>query len=330
MQLHKYFFLTIFLVLYACSHPPVQTPAPPTQSNNRSAKLPPTWTHTPTVNPTQTPVRTPTRTFTPFPSVTPLPATLTSSPTSDGPSLSATPTITPTLDTSCTINALEEGIPIHLAPFIDPYRVLPTLSPETIYQATSIYPPYFEIELDDKLIGWVDSQQRSLEIQGAGCNLLPADTRALAEFPSLCFFTSQGEAITYSDRVLTEPYLTITNTESYVLLLKYSDVYYTSAGESGPGFFIRADQVSTYGSCERVPFAGLTVKDTWLWSQPNVEKGQQLEKLRPAQRLFVQEGPIQGGKLPSDSPDGGWYYVLANPHNDGKSGWVWSSDVFIE
>ena len=115
-----------------------------------------------------------------------------------------------------------------------------------------------------------------------------------------------------------------------MLLLEYSDVLYSSSGESGPGFFISAEQVSTWGSCGSIPYAGLTVTDTWLWSQPDGRSGEQLEKIRPAQRIFIQEGPVQGARPPDVSTDGRWYFVMVSPSNDQKYGWVWSSNIFIE
>jgi hypothetical protein len=152
----------------------------------------------------------------------------------------------------------------------------------------------------------------------------------LTAFPNLCFFTPDGEIMTYEDRALTEPYQTITSTIKNVLLLKYSDVLYTSTGEPESGIFVSADQVITSGACETVPYAGLTTAETWLWSQPDGENGQQLEKIQPAQRIFIQEGPIRGSNPPSVSTDGGWYFVMVGNPDKYRSGWIWSSYVFVE
>lgn len=330
MRLPKFSYLIVFLFLFACSSTPQPTERPLTPTQRDLVVLPPTWTPTASVVPSQTPIRPPTQTFTPFPSVTPLPATLTSSPTSDVPTLTPTATITPTADTSCYVFALEEGVNIYSAPFIDPYRVLPTMSPTITYQAASIYEPYYELTLNEETIGWVDYRPLTLASQGPGCNFLPIDERELTDFPSLCFFSADGELETFTDRALSEPYENITSTVPYVLLVQYSDVFYTSLSEDGPSFFVDADQVSTSGNCDTVPFAGLTIRDGFLWSQPDGEKGEQLEELTRGKRIYIQEGPVKGPNPPSFSGDGSWYFVMVSPQRLGIYGWVWSSQIMYD
>jgi len=330
MRVNKYTYLLIILLISACSSETAPITTATSAAQRKPVSLPPTWTHTVTSIPSQTPKRTSTQTFTPFPSVTPLPATPTRSPTSDAPTLTATATITPTQDTRCNINTTLDDISILPAPYINPYRVLPTLSPTTTYHAISSRAPYIEVAQEEMPLGWVDSRQRTLKIQGPGCELLPNDTRELSAFPSLCTFIPDGEIMTYKDRALSEPLQAITSTMRSVLLLKYSDVLYTSTGEPESGIFVSANQVITSGACASVPRAGLTIAETWLWSQPDAENGQQLEKIRPAQRIFIQEGPIMGPSPPSASTEGGWYFVMVGTQYNFQTGWLWSSFVFVE
>jgi hypothetical protein len=204
------------------------------------------------------------------------------------------------------------------------------MSPTSTYQATSIHPTYYELALDDESVGWVNYRSLTLASQGAGCNQLPTDDRELTEFPSLCFFEANGEVQTYIDRTLSKPYQMITSTISYVLLLQYSDVFYSSVSDTGPGFFVDAGQVSTFGACEAVPYAGFTIANGWLWSLPNGQIGKQIAPLESGRRVFIQEGPIPGTNPPYINGEGAWYFVLVSPAEEGLSGWVWSSLIFIE
>ena len=330
MRKTKYFYLPLLVVLFGCSSTPQPAPTMLAPTPRNTVELPPTWTPTAAIPPSETPLQSPTLTFTPFPSVTPLPPTPTPGPTSDAPTPAATATLTPTIDATCSVSALAKGIRIHLAPFIDPYRVLPTLTPNTTYKATSLHPPYYELAQEGETLGWVDSRQMTLTAQGTGCTQLPTDSRAISDFPDLCIITPDGEVDTYLDRALVEPIQTITSTISSVALLKYPNVWLASTDESEPKFFIDADQVRQSGACEDVPTTGITTANGWLWSQPDGESGEHLMQLTPGYVVFIQEGPTVGVGPPSASQDGAWYFVLVSPPEVGRAGWVWSTQIFME
>jgi len=204
------------------------------------------------------------------------------------------------------------------------------MSSTITYQASNIYPPYYELALDDQPLGWVDYRQLTIASLGPGCNQLPVDTRTLSDFPGLCTITANGEVQTFTNRLLTEPYQTITPTQSSVPLLKLEQVYLASSGDVGANFFVDASLVSTHGDCDHIPSTGITTANGWLWSQPDGEKGEALVPLTPGYRVFIQEGPVEGAGPPSLSEDGAWYFVLVSPPEDGLTGWLWSSYFFIE
>jgi hypothetical protein len=204
------------------------------------------------------------------------------------------------------------------------------MAPTITYQVISVHPTFYEIELDDELVGWVDYRAQALAYHGPGCDQIPIDVRELTDFPSLCFLVADGAAETYTDRALSEPYSTITSTVPYVLLLQYSNVYYSSESEAGSGFFVAANQVDTFGACNQVPQAGLTISNGWLWSQPDGELGRRLAPIPPGKRIYIQEGPVEGEKPPSVDRDGAWYLVLLSPPEDGVSGWIWSAHFVFE
>ena len=329
MRPPKYISMIVFMFLFACSNGsgPTITPIIPTQRS--PVVLPPTWTLTATSIPSHTPVRSPTLTFTPFPSATPLPATWTRTPTPDPRTPTVTSTTTPTTDPSCYVFALEAGVPIQSAPYIDPYRVLPTMSPTTTYQATGIYSTYYELALDDEPVGWVDTRQLTLASQGPGCYQLPSDTRSLSDFPGLCTIVP-GDFEIFTDRALQVPYQPITSTQTYVVLLNSAEVVLISTGESGSGLFVDARQAQPSGDCDTVPSTGISTTNGWLWSQPDGEKGEAFAPLLPGYPVFIQKGPVEGPGPPSTSQTGAWYYVLVSPAAEGLSGWVWSSRIFID
>jgi hypothetical protein len=203
------------------------------------------------------------------------------------------------------------------------------MSPTITYQATSIYPPYYELALNDEPLGWVDYRQLTLASQGPGCNQLPSDTRNLSDFPGLCTI-APGDLEIFTDRALQVPYQPITSTQTYVVLLNYAEVILISTGESGSGLFVDAGQVSPSGDCEAVPSTGITTAKGWLWSQPDGENGEAFAPLLPGYWVFIQKGPVEGPGPPSTRQTGAWYFVLVSPPAEGLAGWVWSSLIFID
>ena len=321
----KFFLLILSLYLFGCTNAlqPTAMEVIPTQRS--TSGLPPTWTPTFTLPPSQTPQRTPTQTFTPLPSVTPLPATLVSSPTSNVPTLTVTATLTPTLITGCAVTALEEGVILQVAPFYDPYGLLPTMVPSTIYEAVTYAPTYFELTLDNEPVGWIDNRLTSLKIEGP-CDVLPTDKREWAEFPNQCFFTPDDkEVTTYSDSELTEPLDTISGEASFPLSLQLEEAYCTVVSHAGPSFCVAAQDVRLTGNCEKVTQAGITTEDGWLWSLPDGEMGEEIISFASEMTIYFVDDPISGPKPPSITEEGYWYYVRLGSQKNNSYGWIWSS-----
>lgn len=328
MPKFKFIYLIVFLFLFGCSDTPQQpTAALYTPTQRSPVKLPPTWTPTVFLPPSETPIRPATLTFTPLPSVTPLPATITISPTSNVPTLSVTPTIKPTLVSDCDFLALDEGVDLHTVPFDESYNLLPTMIPSVAYQAISYHPPYYELMLDGKSVGWADYRLLSVSSEGSGCSNLPIDNREIYEFSSLCFFTTDNRAVdVYRDKELTVYSETISGTRPHRIVLRYKDVYYSNNGIGTPYNYVDAGQVRIFGACERIPKAGEIITDSILWSQPNGQFGEQVASVPEGSMIAVQEGPVQGPKPPEASELGYWYLVKVPLHQDGTpSGWIWSS-----
>jgi hypothetical protein len=326
MRLSKFLYLIVFLFLFGCSVIPQPKDNATVPTSKSTAGLPPTWTPTASSVPSQTPVRAPTQTFTPLPSATSLPPTLTIRPTSNIPTPTFTPTITPTITSGCAVSALEEGIILQQSPFYDPYGLLPTMAPTATYEAVRTYPTYFELTLENESVGWVDYRLITLDIEGPGCDRLPTDTRELAEFPDLCFFTPDGkEVTTYSDSTLSRPLDTISGTGNFVTLLQLEEVYCTVISHAGPSFCVKAADVQLLGNCENVTRSGITTVEDWLWSQPNGEVGKETISFGKDMRIYFQDDPVQGPKPPSTSEEGAWYYVRIGSQKDGAYGWIWSS-----
>lgn len=198
--------------------------------------------------------------------------------------------------------------------------------PSVTYQAITYHPTYYELVLDDEVVGWVDYRSQSVWSEGPGCSNLPFDDREWMDFPGTCFFTTDGAVDVYEDSALIQYYDTFPGGYPHRILLRYKDVYYSNDAMGAPHIFVDASQVQIHGDCESIPRAGRTIADVELWSHPNGQSGHQVNSLATASRISIQEGPVAGPKPPGASESGSWYLVRGQWHKDGTpSGWIWSS-----
>jgi len=254
------------------------------------AELPDTWTPPPASAATATRTATEipatetwTPTWTPEPSFTPTPQA------------SFTPVqgenVPPTVDVSnlpdCTYTASETGVEILPAPFIDPYRILPTMEPGRAYPVVRENTTYGLIVDDGEPAGWVDYRLLAIDWKGKDCFYLPRDERNLTAFPRLCFFTPQSETRAYFDADLTEFSHVIRPPGSFVLLVESGEAYFSAYGHAGPSFYVAKDAVTTHGDCDGVPAIAEIISKTQLRGSPNGEDGQVLAALTAGQTVIA-------------------------------------------
>lgn len=216
-------------------------------------------------------------------------------------------------ETDCFVTASKGGIQIEAAPFISAYKLLPTMEPGVPYQVVDIYPTYYQLARNGSPVGWVDYRSIGLSSKGAGCTGLferPADTRALTDFPGLCFFTIDSPIETFNDSALTEPFITISASQPYVVLWKSRKSYFTSLSHAGPSFYVPAEGVSTFGACEGIPTSGTVTTAGWLWSKPDGQQGEKLMPLTAGLRVHIEGIPVDGNRPPDSNTEGAWVQAV--------------------
>ncbi len=215
---------------------------------------------------------------------------------------------------------------MQLAPFFDPYGLLPTMAPTATYQAVRIYPTYYELMLENESVGWVDYRLTTIDYEAAACSGIPSDNRELTAFPGLCFFTPDNkEVTTYSDSTLNTPLGIISGTDNFILMLQLEEIYCTTISHAGPSFCVKADDVRVLGDCGNVTRGGITTAEGWLWSLPNGDLGKETVSFGNEMKIYFQDDPVRGPKPPSTSEEGAWYYVRIGSQKDGTYGWIWST-----
>jgi len=268
---------------------------------------------------TDSSTNTPTLTTTPAPSLT-----LSTKPTVEV-SFSATPTIDflkePFPD--CKYTAIKPGIRLHLAPFIDPYRVLPTMEPGKAYTAVVDKPTYSLLLDGDQPAGWVDYRLVALEKEGADC-LSRRDQREITEFPNLCFFSPFTKVISFSNSALSEESHYLIPENLYILLYQTEKIYFSAYGHAGPSFYISRDEVEIQGDCEDIPYAGEITVETNLYSKPDSTEGSILTPLPFGQTVFIQNNTSQGDPPPNSTSAGNWVQIRIPTNTGGFDGWCWS------
>jgi hypothetical protein len=306
----------LLVLLSSCNMPSraeINPSLPPTKT---IVHLPDTWTLEPT--PTIPPSYTPAPSDTPAPSVTltPYPAGSTAtaaSPTSD---VLAEPY------PDCRYFASQPGVRLLLAPFVDPYRVLPTMEPGRAYPAVIDKPTYTLLLDNGQPAGWVDYRMLALEMDGADC-LSRRDEREVLDFPNLCFFTPKFSVKAYFDSSLTQESHDLSPQNKYILL-QYQDVYFSTYGHAGPSFFVSRNEVTTSGDCLDIPSAGIINRNTALYSQPDGKSTNVISALLVGQPVFIQTKTNPGTPPPEASAGGKWAQIRIPTTSGGLDGWCWS------
>ena len=292
--------------------------------------LPATWTELPATN-TSTNTPTPDDSPTPTPTDTPSPLTTTDPEVPLSSDTAPSPTTNwlknPAMD--CIYTVSEPGIRILTAPFIDPYRTLPTMEPGKPYHAIVDKPTYSLIVENGQPIGWVDYRSVALSMEGDDC-LSRQDGRDITDFGTICFFTPLEETDSYFNSDLTEPNFTLNTSESYVLLRKSQTSYFSAFGHAGPSFFVDPETVYTHGKCDMVPALGEISTGTSLYDLPPDEGGEVTSTLSVGQVILIQAKTKSGTPPPGIPISGYWVLVkLASNHED-INGWVWSEHLFFK
>ncbi|MCK4801362.1 MAG: hypothetical protein KAS84_05170 [Anaerolineales bacterium] len=289
--------------------------------------FPPTWTEIPLTS-TEVPTQTSASTWTPTPTSTPTP-TITPSPNPTGtqdPLASPTPIYNVNYLPDCVYTALEPGVNILPGPFIDPYRVLPTMEPGKSYPAVIDKPTYSLILDDGQPIGWVDYRLLALTMDGKDC-LTRRDEREITEYTSLCFFSPYEEIEAFSDPESSEFGHTLSPSHSYVLLLKYQATYFSAFGHAGPSFYVNREDVYAHGNCDSIPSAGKTNLETNLYSQPPDQGGIVIAVLPAEQSVYIQTLSQSGQPPPGLEGTGLWLQIKLRSSAGDLIGWSWSEDL---
>lgn len=291
-------------------------------------ELPSTWTKKP---PTNTPEPTTIKTPTEAPAATgTLSPTLTSTsitlPTQN-PEVSATPFALLAQLPDCRYTASKPGVEILPGPFVDLYRVLPTMEPGKVYPVVIDKPTYSLILEDGEPIGWVDYRIIYLSMDGTQC-LTRRDERELTELDTLCFFTPYEEIEGYSQPGETEISHPLHPEYSYVVLAKYQEKYFSAFGHAGPSFYVDRESVFTHGNCDSVPSIGNASMSTALYSLPDGEKGAVMTSINKDQILYIQTSTQEGEPPPNSIKQGVWVQVKLRRSEGGLVGWFWSE--FLE
>jgi hypothetical protein len=131
----------------------------------------------------------------------------------------------------------------------------------------------------------------------------------------------------YQDRDLTIYVDTISDPRPGRILFRYQDVYYINPGFSSQNSFVDARKVRSFGECGQIPKAGITMVESWLYSQPTWPIGKQVANLPEGTLIAIHKGPFQGAKPPDASGAGYWYLVKGFLEQEGTPiGWIWSSN----
>ena len=340
-------FLLIFLVTLAAVYIigvylPSQESSPAATPTNASTNKPastrtlaPTFTPKPTevvFTPTPPPAGEPTATRTVTPTFITLPTrteTATLEPGQDTPTPGPEEsTITPTQEIACGVRAIDVGVVINIAPFIDIYHILPTMEPGVVYEATVMHPTYYGISLNGQAAGWVDYRLLAIDLIGENCDGLPLDQTELTEFPGLCFLETLTDDASYADSQLTqEPAAPLPKGARMVVLHATSKSYFTAYGHAGPSVYVDASKVRLSGDCDTIASVGEAAQNAWLWSDPDGENGTQLSFITAGTILYVQGDAVDGPPPPGIESNGDWHLVMAGRQEDGTYGWLWSDSL---
>ena len=141
--------------------------------------------------------------------------------------------------------------------------------------------------------------------------------------------SSGPSADTHFDRDHSEPSgMQIGPEPVYVVTVLASDVLGTSAGDAGPCFAVRADDVDLVGRCDGLHRTAETTEDTRLWSESDASAGSTIRDLPTGKILAVQFGEDTSGNGPPYSPTSGvWLHVKVSGYDLPRHGWVWFEHV---
>ena len=299
------------------------------QSTGTKVVLPPTWTEIP-------PSETSTPTFTPSPTTSP---TIT-------PTHTKTSVTTPTLDQTgetqgqttatldwtdpqnvdCTFTATSSGVRILSAPFIDPYRILPTMEPGKPYPAVLTKPTYTLLLDNGQPLGWIDYRLIAVTHEGNDC-LSQQDERAITDFSNLCFFTPNEEIFGYNDAEFTETMNTLKPPASFVVLRQSENAYFTAYGSSGPSFLVKKDEVYLHGNCQSIPTLAEVTEDTSIYSNLPDQGGSIVYHLVAGEFIFTQSQTKQGPPPPGVEGTGSWILSRRHSWSEDINGWVWLDHI---
>jgi hypothetical protein len=223
------------------------------------------------------------------------------------------------------MTALEEGVVIDQAPWIDLYRILPTMEPNVAYQAVGVHPTYAEIHRDGVPVGWVDYRLLAVDMDGPDCGSLPTDPREITDFPHLCFVIPTEPMDSYADSSLTEVFhISVSPPNPYIAIRKTEKSYFTPLSHAGPSFYVDASRVTTMGNCATLPSSAIMTTAGWLWSQPNGESGSHVIPLAEGDIVYIQVSSVDGPPPPESSGPGQWYEALTSRSLGSETGWIWS------
>ena len=151
--------------------------------------FPATWTQPPPTNPsipTGTPSPTTSPTITPTITQTDTNTSVSTSSTEMDEEPSSTPDWGSAQRLDCTFTASDTGVRIYSAPFIDPYRVLPTMEPGKPYPAVITKPTYTLLLENGEPLGWIDYRSLAVNHDGKEC-LTEQDQREITDFHPYAF-----------------------------------------------------------------------------------------------------------------------------------------------
>jgi hypothetical protein len=200
------------------------------------------------------------------------------------------------------------------------------MEPEKPYPAVIDHPTYTLLLENDQELGWVDYRQPAISMDGNDC-LTRRDDRDLITYPALCFISPFEEIEAYFDPELKELGFTLKPDYDYVLLLQYQDVFFTAFGHSGPSVYVDRNDVITGGSCDSVPFAGVTIVRTSLFSQPPDEEGTELYSIPADHTIYIQALTKEGEPPPGAAEEGYWILVKYPSAKGYLVGWIWSTHI---
>lgn len=318
-------FVVLFglVALSGCNYPGYAQPQSPQilPPTGTQVRLPDTWTIEPFTG-------TPTSTATPRATTTPTTTNTPPAVSTETPGTAAPPGPSPTIDymakpyPDCRYIATKAGLRLQQAPFVDPYRSLPTMEPGKTYQSVVDKPTYTLLLDGDEPAGWVDYRSVGLQREGSECLTRRTD-QDIIEFPSLCLFSPKSEINGYRDRDLSQVSQALNPAREYILLLKYLDVFFSAYGHAGPSFYVANAEVSISGDCQTIPSAGVTNRKTGLYAQPDLNSPV-LTSLPVGHLIYVQPNRSSGSPPPEGTSSGEWVQVRVSGSTGGWDGWCWS------